>query len=103
MIHYIAKLQLYSYEMTVNVVHFRFQLKADEAGFGLSQISLRDTIISETCPADPVCDKKTLASPFRTLDGSCNNVRNTAWGKSKTQFQRALVATYADGSSPVNL
>ena len=75
----------------------RFELTADEAGFGLSQFSLRGTILSESCPADPVCDRETASSPFRTLDGSCNNLIRTAWGKSNTQFQRALVAAYADG------
>jgi peroxidase len=70
----------------------------EEAGFGLNQFNLiRDTILKETCPADPLCDQKTIRSPFRTLDGSCNNIKRSFWGKSRTQFQRALVPAYADG------
>ena len=72
-------------------------MNADEAGFGLSQFSLRGTILSDSCPADPVCDEDTVRSPFRTMDGSCNNLVRTAWGKSNTQVQRGLVAVYADG------
>ena len=75
----------------------RFELNADEAGFGLAQFNLRDTILSDTCPAVPSCDESTVRSPFRTADGSCNNLRVSSWGKSRTQFQRALVANYADG------
>lgn len=76
----------------------RFELTPEEAGFGLNQFNLRDTILKETCPADPVCDQKTSRSPFRTLDGSCNNIKRSFWGKSRTQFQRALVPAYADGT-----
>lgn len=75
----------------------RFELNADEAGFGLSQFSLKGTILGDSCPAEPVCDREMINSPYRTLDGSCNNLVRTAWGKSNTQFQRALVAAYADG------
>ena len=70
----------------------------EEAGFGLNQFNLRDTILKETCPSDPVCDQRTLRSPFRTLDGSCNNIKRSFWGKSRTQFQRALVPAYFDGN-----
>jgi len=75
----------------------RFELTADEAGFGLAQFNLRDTILSDTCPAEPLCDESIVRSPFRTADGSCNNLRVSSWGKSRSQFQRALVANYADG------
>ncbi|XP_057375639.1 peroxidase-like [Daphnia carinata] len=75
----------------------RFKLTPDQTAFGLSQFKLRDTILSNTCPADPICDRKTLRSPFRTIDGSCNNIKNPSWGKSMTQFERATVPAYADG------
>ena len=78
-------------------------MSPDEAGFGLFQFSLRDTILSATCPADPVCDKAVINSPFRTADGSCNNLEYPLWGKSRTQFQRVLVPTYADGIYAVEI
>lgn len=75
----------------------RFELTPEEAGLGLTQFNLKDTILSDFCPADPICDEKTIFSPFRTIDGSCNNLKYPSWGKSRTQFQRALVPAYADG------
>ncbi|XP_032786422.2 peroxidase [Daphnia magna] len=75
----------------------RFELTPEEAGFGLTHFNLRDTILSDTCPSDPTCDQKTIRSPFRMLDGSCNNIKRPSWGRSRTQFQRALVPAYADG------
>lgn len=34
--------------------------------------------------------------PYRTFDGSCNNVKNTWWGKSGTPFKRWTPADYSD-------
>lgn len=82
---------------TTSEIGKRFRLSPEEAGIGMSKFSLRDTIISDSCPAHPTCDRETAESPFRTIDGSCNNLERTAWGKSKTQFQRALLPHYADG------
>uniref|UniRef100_T1J5V8 Peroxidase n=1 Tax=Strigamia maritima TaxID=126957 RepID=T1J5V8_STRMM len=37
------------------------------------------------------------ADRFRTVDGSCNNLKNTLWGKSRTPYNRFLPAHYRDG------
>ena len=34
--------------------------------------------------------------PYRTLDGSCNNLQNTWWGRSEAPFKRWLSADYSD-------
>lgn len=34
--------------------------------------------------------------PYRTLDGSCNNMKNPWWGKSEAPFSRWLSADYSD-------
>ncbi|KAH8389184.1 hypothetical protein KR200_003942, partial [Drosophila serrata] len=49
------------------------------------------------CPEpNTACDAN---SPFRTLSGRCNNLRNPNWGKSLTTFSRLLPAQYEDGIS----
>ncbi|XP_013100427.2 uncharacterized protein LOC106082459 [Stomoxys calcitrans] len=51
---------------------------------------------------DPVvaCDTTT---PFRSMSGYCNNLRNPGWGKSLTTFSRLLPAQYDDGISKPRL
>ncbi|XP_068232350.1 peroxidase-like [Palaemon carinicauda] len=39
------------------------------------------------------------SNPYRTLDGSCNNVENELWGAAFIPFRRDLAASYADGTS----
>ena len=68
-----------------------------QAGASLSEISLQGTSLANTCPVNPTCGQS-LRSPFRTLDGSCNNVAQTILGRSSTQYQRLLDAEYNDGN-----
>lgn len=36
-------------------------------------------------------------SPFRTADGSCNNLKNPSWGKAGSCMPRLLHSDYANG------
>ncbi|XP_049543969.1 peroxidase-like [Anopheles darlingi] len=36
-------------------------------------------------------------SPYRTLDGSCNNLQNPSWGAANTVYERLIAADYGDG------
>uniref|UniRef100_A0A2M4B5B3 Putative peroxidase n=1 Tax=Anopheles triannulatus TaxID=58253 RepID=A0A2M4B5B3_9DIPT len=39
--------------------------------------------------------------PYRSLDGSCNNLQNPTWGSANTRFNRLIPPKYNDGiSSP---
>ncbi|CAF0816026.1 unnamed protein product [Brachionus calyciflorus] len=50
------------------------------------------------CPFNkPIaCD---LSFPYRTFDGTCNNLKNTWWGKADTPYKRIVRPAYADGLS----
>ncbi|EFA09156.2 hypothetical protein TcasGA2_TC005493 [Tribolium castaneum] len=55
-----------------------------------------DTHCEETGPCDP-------NTPYRTMTGHCNNLRNPNWGKSLTTFSRLLPSAYDDGISKPRL
>ncbi|XP_035787997.1 peroxidase-like isoform X2 [Anopheles albimanus] len=41
------------------------------------------------------------SEPYRSFDGSCNNLQNPTWGSTNTKFNRLIPARYNDGiSSP---
>ncbi|XP_037093507.1 peroxidase-like isoform X2 [Pollicipes pollicipes] len=71
-----------------------FGLTPDQGGFGLQQFSVLNTIINQTCPSPPRCSAGT---PYRSADGSCNNINNAAWGMSRTALQRILAPAYENG------
>ncbi|KAG7153626.1 Chorion peroxidase-like 1 [Homarus americanus] len=43
------------------------------------------------------------ASKYRSVDGTCNNLKNPTWGASFTPFRRALPADYGDGVSSLRV
>ncbi|KAH7636467.1 peroxinectin-like protein 6 [Dermatophagoides farinae] len=57
---------------------------------------MRGTPYEQYCLQKPECDPN---YPYRTIDGSCNNLRNPSWGQSMTQFNRLLPPEYSDGIS----
>ena len=46
------------------------------------------------------CDRTT---PFRTIDGTCNNLQNPTFGAVNTQFNRLIAADYGDSISTPRL
>lgn len=74
-----------------------FGLTNAQSCIGLRKFSARNTILSENCPAPPRCNQH---SKYRAIDGSCNNLQSTLWGRSETAFQRILPAQYSDGKTP---
>lgn len=78
----------------------KFNLNAVEARDGLSQFNMFDTSYERYCLPVPQCNPGTK---YRTIDGSCNNLKEPLWGKSQTQFSRVLAPAYADGLSEFRL
>ena len=48
-------------------------------------------------PIEPPNCSAAATSPFRTFDGTCNNIDNPLWGASFTPVGRLLPAQYEDG------
>ena len=49
------------------------------------------------CP--PLTKCPDAPSPYRAVDGSCNNLVQTDWGKADTALQRIIPPKYGDGLS----
>lgn len=65
----------------------------------LPEIDFSQTDLASRCPGDPVCARNAHREPYRTYDGSCNNLAHTAWGKANTPYTRILPPDYEDGVS----
>ena len=70
-----------------------------QASIGLRSGFNSDTsdAIRERCPwvPAPTCNKNLK---YRSFDGSCNNLKNSNFGRTGTPFQRILLPEYAKGS-----
>jgi len=67
----------------------------------LPEIDFSQTDLASRCPGDPVCRSDALVERYRTYDGSCNNLKHTAWGKANTPYTRILPPDYEDGVSEI--
>jgi hypothetical protein len=76
-------------------------LSDNETSKRLSEFSLRNTILEDTCPEPVLCADP--ESKYRSLDGSCNNLVHPSWGQHNTIFQRLLPADYENGAFTVVL
>ncbi|KAH9363393.1 hypothetical protein HPB48_019475 [Haemaphysalis longicornis] len=62
---------------------------------GLDTVSAREDLCSRLYPSG--CD---AAQPYRSLDGSCNNVQRPSWGKALSCHNRIAPPVYQDGTCP---
>ena len=56
---------------------------------------------TKDCPfmIEKPCDEIATVNTYRTIDGSCNNLKYPIFGKSFTPMRREQDASYADGKS----
>uniref|UniRef100_A0A0P5QUM0 Chorion peroxidase n=1 Tax=Daphnia magna TaxID=35525 RepID=A0A0P5QUM0_9CRUS len=69
------------------------RLSNEAAGIATQTLSVKDTPLAGTCIPDPTC----RPSKYRTIDGSCNNLKSPLMGRSNTQLGRYLAPDYDDG------
>ena len=74
----------------------RLRLSKEAGGIATQMVSVKGTPVSEACAAAPVCRRN---SKYRTLDGSCNNLRRPLLGRANTGLGRLLPARYEDGKT----
>lgn len=65
----------------------------------LPEVDFSQTDLASRCPGDPVCPRSAATDPYRSYDGSCNNLKHTGWGKSNMPYTRILPPDYEDGVS----
>lgn len=74
----------------------------DEFGMTLSDIQdndqIQNKVRSQFCPTDTECGSASK-SPYRSIDGRCNNLIHPSWGAAITPQPRYLPAEYDDGIS----
>ena len=70
---------------------FSFAGGSDSVGIRVADTS---NSVLENCYDIPRCDR---LDPFRTEDGTCNNLRQPLYGRVFTPVQRVLPNDYADG------
>ncbi|XP_031834130.1 salivary peroxidase/catechol oxidase isoform X3 [Nomia melanderi] len=74
----------------------RFGLEKDDCARFISTLPLQGTQLSSACSSSQagVCNSK---AKYRSIDGSCNNVKNPSWGSAMTAYTRILFPQYFDG------
>jgi len=68
-------------------------LSNEAAGIATQKIPIKGTALEGTCIPDPDCK----LTKYRTIDGSCNNMKNPLMGRSVTQLGRYQAPKYDDG------
>ncbi|XP_071539116.1 salivary peroxidase/catechol oxidase-like [Panulirus ornatus] len=74
-------------------------LKLSKEVLTVDMILLEQRIFCEPEMLRPEAEPCNASSPYRTPDGTCNNLENPLWGASFTPHRRVLPADYGDGVS----
>lgn len=80
--------------LATKVLSKREAITTDDIENGLNGLNLHSTPLKDACLHKVECD---MSSPYRTIDGSCNNVEKPHWGMLASSYSRLLPPSYADG------
>lgn len=72
----------------------RNRLTAEQGRYTLKE--LKPQKFTAICPSVAQCSSTSFT--YRTVDGSCNNIQHTDWGKSDTALERIIPPKYGDGN-----
>lgn len=64
----------------------------------LSSLKLSKTSLGKVCTDIYEHIQCKTESGYRSVDGACNNIENSSWGKSNTAYKRLLKPDYDDGN-----
>lgn len=56
-------------------------------------------LVADICQSRVTCSQEVTSSPYRTLDGSCNNLVYPQWGMANRPQRRTLPHAYEDGKA----
>ena len=74
-------------------------LTSAEAGIGLRMFdSDSSQAIDDICPWTPAPRCESGETKYRTIDGTCNNLKEGNYGRAMTPYQRILAPEYGDGT-----
>ena len=91
---------------------FRFGLSKNQGKFALPTFSTEDTNLAliradeeSDCgnvviDTNPAVNCGNSLTPYRSQDGSCNNIRHPNWGRANIALTRLLPPEYEDGKGP---
>lgn len=80
---------------TTDTIQSEKNLTPEQAGIGLRMFGAdTSSAIDDICPwtPSPICDP---TANYRTFDGTCNNLKETNYGRAVTPFQRILLPEYS--------
>ncbi|XP_065334518.1 peroxidase-like [Cloeon dipterum] len=74
----------------------RLRLKERYCGELINTLSLEGTDLQSQCEStvEIICN---TTSPYRNIDGTCNNINHPSWGRSMTAYKRMIPPKYGDG------